>query len=427
MNKKRPLIGFFPLFDNLAETGRALKIALECLNKSSVDILFFSHGGKYEYLVEKMGFKILKTQPIQNDEFITSMEKYARLEKLRNPINSKIMDGFINGEIKVFKDTNVDLIVSTNNFWSIISSRKAKIPLITVTPKVKKSFIIYPDDADFLFLRFLPNSIKLKILNWYVPKTKWMSKSFNKAAKRYKINIKKMTDFDLVKGDYTLYTDLAEFIDLNYSEISSNEFFIGPISFEGLPLNNKKNEDKQIEEDVIKHLKKPGRTILLTLGSSGTKKIFIDILKTLNNTDYNVIAIHASILDDENLPFFNDNILIKKFVPSIEKIYEKIDLAIIHGGQGTVYNVAYAGKPVIGIPMQFEQHLNLENFVREKTGLIISRKYFRSSVLLNSIQKIFYNYDKYLSKAKKLSEKLPKTSGEKKAAELIISILKKNQ
>jgi UDP:flavonoid glycosyltransferase YjiC (YdhE family) len=99
-----------------------------------------------------------------------------------------------------------------------------------------------------------------------------------------------------------------------------------------------------------------------------------------------------------------------------------VDLAIIHGGQGTVYTAAYAGKPVIGFPMQSEQHLNLEKMVGHGVGLMLSKKYFKEESLLKAISKIFDNYDFYLKNAQALANKLPKPEGDKNAARRIVEI-----
>ena len=106
-------------------------------------------------------------------------------------------------------------------------------------------------------------------------------------------------------------------------------------------------------------------------------------------------------------------------------VNEMVDLAVLHGGQGTVYTAAYAGKPVIGFPMQFEQHLNLEKMVGHGVGLILSRHFFKDQDLLTAIEKIFGNYDQFLSNAQKLAKTLPPPQGDRKAAERLIELIDK--
>ncbi len=426
MNKDSslPLIGFFPLFENLSETGRAVKVAKRYIELGGKAV-FFSHGGKYEYIVKEIGCEIIQARPRISEELLDDIIKYSRLEKIKNPLTFEMVDEHIKGELEAFKKSNVKMIVSTNNFFSIISARLAKIPYINIAPKVKSKFSKFPYDADFLFLKIFPRFIKLRILNWYLPKTKWMSKPLCKVAKKYNLKkYKNMSDYDLVKGDYTFYTDALEFLDIKSSDVSKNEFYIGPILLDDIFKEKESFESTGLEKDIENHFKKPGKNILVTLGSSGKKETLLKIINALNETKYNVLVIYTSVLNENNLPKVNTNILLKKFVLKISEIHKKVDLSIIHGGQGTVYATAYAGKPAVGIPMTLEQHLNLENLERENMALILSNKYFNKTIFINSMKKIFENYDFYLSNAEKFSKKIPKVNGEKNAVELILKIIK---
>jgi len=418
---KKPLVGFFPLFYNLAETGRAVMMAKRYMELGG-EAIFFSHGGQYEYLAKNIGCKVVRVNPIYTEEFIDFLWKSSRLETFKNPFSKKNLMEHVCEEISAYRKTGIKMIVSTNNFPCILSARVMKIPLVCVTPKGHTRFTYYPDDAEFFFTRILPSRIKLKILNWYALNSKRYVRPFAKVAKKYNIAPPK-NEYDLNRGDYTLYTDFKEMLDTDKSKLYPNEHYVGPIFFDELFVQNLSKEDTSKDDDIYKHLKKNGRSILVSLGSSGTKKIFLQILNALNKTNYNVIALYTSILQENELPIVNDNILLKKFVLSIEKVNKMVDLAVIHGGQGTVYTAAYAGKPVIGFPMQFEQHLNLEILVKKKMAIIASRKYFNEQKFLNDINKIFSNYSFYFNNAQNLSKKLPEPEGDKIAAGKIIEIL----
>jgi len=212
-----------------------------------------------------------------------------------------------------------------------------------------------------------------------------------------------------------------ELLQLPESELTPSEFYIGPIFLD--ELFNKTLPEGQLDDKIKQHLQKSGKSILFSLGSSGTKEFFLKVLTALNKTNYNVIAVYASVLSEDELPVVNDNIILKKFVPSIKELNHIVDLAILHGGQGTVYTAAYAGKPVIGFPMQFEQHLNLEVLVKHGMARIESRKYFKEQLFLKTIENVFDNYDVYLKNAQKLASRLPKPEGDKNAAEILLNVI----
>ncbi len=418
-SNKRPLVGFFPLFYNLAETGRAVLVAKRYIEHGG-QAIFFSHGGEYEKLARDLGCKVVKVDPIYSEEFIDDMWKYSRLEKMGAPFPEKILREHVGAELAAYKQTGVELILTTNNFPCSISARVAGIPLISITPKVIGKFTKYPDDAEFLLTRFIPKSLKLKVLNWYFPRSKIWSRPFNKLAKNYDLPGFHNSS-DITKGDYTLYTDFLELLQLPESELTPSEFYIGPIFLD--ELFNKTLPEGQLDDKIKQHLQKSGKSILFSLGSSGTKEFFLKVLTALNKTNYNVIAIYASVLSEDELPVVNDNIILKKFVPSIKELNHAVDLAILHGGQGTVYTAAYAGKPVIGFPMQFEQHLNLEVLVKHGMARIESRRYFKEQLFLKTIEDVFDNYDVYLKNAQKLASRLPKPEGDKNAAEILLNVI----
>jgi len=119
------------------------------------------------------------------------------------------------------------------------------------------------------------------------------------------------------------------------------------------------------------------------------------------------------------------NILLKQYIKYPQIVNKMVDLAIIHGGRGTVYNSAYSGKPSIGIPLFIEQQYNIDVLVRKKVCIRIPVKYFKQEELLKAINTIFNNYDYYLKNAKALSEKLSKDIDEEKAVDRLIQIIEK--
>jgi len=423
---KKPLIGFFPLFYNLAESGLAVIIAKR-YKELGGKAIFFSHGGKYEYLAKEIGCKVVRAKPIYTEQFIEHLWKCSRMDELRPPFSKKVLLEHVEAEMDAYKKAGVKMIVTTNNFPCSISARAAQIPLISVTPIAMGKFTKYPDDAEFFFTRFIPHSWKLKILNWYVFRAKSWARPFEKVAKKYPyIPSPKLTS-DINKGDYNFFLDFIEFLHLERSDISTNDYYIGPIFLDELFAKSFSEKSPMKEtNDIKRHLQKPGKSIMVSLGSSGTKELFLKILETLNETDYKVIAVYTSILNEDELPKLNDNILLKNFVPSLKTVNQSVDLAILHGGHGTVYTAAYSGKPVIGFPMQFEQHLNLEMLVKHGTAIIASRKYFKEKNLLKNISMIFDNYNEYLKNAQKLSNSLPKSQGDKNAVKILLKILERD-
>jgi len=422
----KPVVGFFPLFYNLAETGRAILVAKRYIELGGKAV-FFSHGGKYEYLAKDLGYSVVQVNPIYTEESIIKIIKINRGEQRGIAYDESFLREAVKEEIEAYKKTGVEMVVSFVNIPCALSARAAYIPLICVSPAPGNFHLRVPDNFENSLTRLIPQSFKVPVLNLCFNKSKKFLKPFNAVAREHHLKPFKST-MDVVYGDVTLGTNFLEFINVfPNQQLFQDENYVGIISLEEV-FSERFSEEKAkaIEHDIAQHLNKSEKSILLTMGSSGDKKFFLSILHALNKTNYRVIAVYASILNENELSIVNENILLMKFVPSIQKLHKMVDLTMMHGGQGTVYAAAYAGKPVIGFPMQFEQHLNLEKMVGHGVGIMLSRKYSKEKHLLSAIKEIFDNYDIYLKNAQALAKKLPQPKGDKKAARRIAEILQKN-
>ena len=417
---KIPTVGFIPGFFDIGETYPLIRIAKKYKELGGKAIIF-SHGGEYENIATGHGFNIIKIEPNASGPDIT---RYFLKRTDKEIIN------LIKKQELIYQNNGIKAIVQTSSYVDcMLASIIGKIPLISIisgtlsTPYLQANYATFPDNSENLFTLFTPGFIKNSITNFYTLNYKGpIIKKINKIAKKTNINTRFKRFQDIRMGNYTLISDDLEFLGIKPANNFSSDIFIGPILSDGL-FNHKKKEDKEIED----HLKKPGKSILLTMGSSKMMKgFFLRILDILNETNYNVIATYTSILKDNELPKLNDNILLKKFIPLIAELNKKADLAIIHGGRGTVYNAAYSGKPVIGFPLNGEQQFNLDCLVRHSSAKRLSKSFFNKDKFLIAIQEIFNNYDFYLKNAQVLSQKLQKSNGDERAAKKILEVVLKS-
>jgi len=416
-SEKKPLLGFFPGFFDLGESYPLIKIALK-YEELGGEVVIFSHGGEYEYLAKENGFKVKQIKPIARGPDIT---RY-----FMNSSDEEIID-LIKNQALIYQNSGIRALVQTSSYLDcLIAPYYAKVPLISIIsgilapPYNQANFATYPEISENMFTMLVPHNIKNLINNWYILNYKGpITKKFNRIASKINIDKQFRCFQDIMLGNYTLLCDDINFLGLKPTKDYPEKNYIGPILSDELFKNNNK-----IDDQIEKHFKRSGKKILLTMGSSFIMKdIFLEVLKILNQTDYNVIATYTSLLEENEIPKLNQNILMKKFIPNIGEINKRVDLAIIHGGRGTVYNSAYSGKPAIGIPLNGEQQYFLENLVRHGTCIKLSKTYFKKDKLDKAIKEIFENYENFMKNAQDLSQKLPIPEGEKNAANRIIEII----
>lgn len=418
MDWQQQMVGFFPAFVNLAETSRLVRIA-ERYRELGGQAIFFSHGGDYEVLAEEGGFPVQSVEPIYTREQIQELMKYDRLEKLGDPFPDDWLIEHVLNEERAYTNHGIVLVVTGFNVPCILSVRKVSIPLVYIIPGTclpayfKAGFATFPDTFENKLTRLLPGRLKDWISNWAMLHSKVGTGAFKRVAKRYGLP-QISNSFGLWTGDYTLVSDLKEVLDIPAKYDFPKEDYIGPL------LANLKIP---LKAEVKNHLKRPGPKIYFSMGSSGTKRLYLRILTALARTHYNVVAAYTTILNEDELPCIGENILLEKFVPA-EIVNKMVDLAVLHGGQGTFYTAAYSGRPIVGIPMQPEQQYNIDILVRNGSAIRISKRHFCEKELLDAIETILTDYGKYQKKANALSDRLPVVDGAQKGAERIKAIVK---
>jgi UDP:flavonoid glycosyltransferase YjiC (YdhE family) len=432
-NNTKPLIGFFPYFDSLGEVIPLVKIAQVYMTQGG-DAVFFSHGGRcqYEYMAEEIGCKIIQLNSWWTEEFKKKNKRINEGEKVEKRILSQYNEQFVKNaiekEIEAFQRTGIKLLVCGFNLTSNIPAKVAGIPQVVIIsgtmipPFLTSDTVTFPDNYENAFTRLVPHSIKDPLTRWYLVHNKMLVRRFNKFAKQFHVPPFRYFN-DLLLGDYPLVCDDINFLGLSPTKEFPLENFIGPI-FHGNVIREQKGD---IDTKVLSHLQRPGKSILISMGSSGDKQVFLEMLEALNTTTYNVIALSANMFLNKSLIKTNENILLREYVPSLETVLQHVDLAVIHGGRGTVYTIAYSGKPAIGLPIFLEQQYNIDNLVRHGGAIRLSKKNFSQTQFLEAIEKIFDNYADYSRNAKELAKKLVKHNGEERAVERIIEILSSNE
>ena len=299
-NKSKPIIGLFPDLLSLGETIPLLNIANEYL-KLGGEVVFFSHGGKYEHLIKDIGYKIIKLSDIWKGYTKTlrkMMDNGVSPEKLMLiPYKNENLLRLVKEEIEAFNKSRIKLLISSFILSNSISARVIKVPLVVVIsgvsipPYYASDSCTFPENYENVFTKMVPSFIKNRIFRWYILNCKYLIKDFNKIAKEY--YIPRFRNFnEILLGDHTFICDDINFLGLTPSKDFPRENFIGPI----FRWSFFKEQKKEIDSEIKNHLNRQGKSIFLSMGTSGDMQLFLKIIEALNKTDYNVIAVYSNIL-----------------------------------------------------------------------------------------------------------------------------------
>ncbi len=131
----------------------------------------------------------------------------------------------------------------------------------------------------------------------------------------------------------------------------------------------------------------------------------VDLLAT---TEHRVIVSKGPLADQIKL---HDNQVGEAFLP-------QVDLVITHGGNNTVTESFHHGKPMIVLPLFWDQVDNAQRVEETGFGRRLSTYGFRDEELTDAIDELLA--DKPLAKRlAKMSKRIKSTSGTKRAADLI--------
>ncbi|MEJ2617730.1 MAG: glycosyltransferase, partial [Ignavibacteriaceae bacterium] len=142
------------------------------------------------------------------------------------------------------------------------------------------------------------------------------------------------------------------------------------------------------------------------------------VYNTLSEMDVN--AVFCSLVHNKTFPS-SEKILVVDFLPS-HLVMPLCDIAIIHGGQGSVQTAISAAIPIIGFPIQPEQNFNLKLVERHGAGICLSLRSLRKGLLRQSIEKVLNN-NNYKKSIEQLKQWQSYRDGASEVAKIISDLI----
>jgi len=375
--KDQAMIIFSPAALNLAETTRCIELAKTC--RKHFNILFVSYGGEFEHLIEKAGFRIVALEPRITQEKVDHLYKIADGRKIGAAFTKAEIEEQVKNEIALFEKLKPAAVVTAFNLSNSISCRVARIPLISIyhtswmsEKGYKSGYFTYPDLLNHAFLTWMGEKALVAVwLKLYAFMSGLVMRPYNQAARQYGIQPFKNIE-ELVRGDCNLLAEPEGFCHLTVPD----SYFIGPLIGK---------LDTPIPKEILE-IKRDKPIVYFAMGSSGQPRVIKKIVEGFHGKPYRVIAPVKSLLKglDVKIP---ENVFVTDWLPA-DKVNPMADISVIHGGIGTVMTAALAGKPVVGIGMQYEQEANIDCLVKKGFAVRIRKNEFTPEKLYAAIEKL---------------------------------------
>jgi MGT family glycosyltransferase len=241
--------------------------------------------------------------------------------------------------------------------------------------------------------------------------SKRLISTVNRARKAFSL---KPINFDLLKMPHSPWLNLVvthEAIDIPRYHLGPNTVYVGPI-FMNMGISRSSFPYDDLREDKYK--------IYVSLGTIFNDKpdIYQNIIRALQeNPHYQIIVSAGGAYDKVSRKRYNSNVMLFESVPQAE-LLNRIDLVVSHGGNNTLNETLYYGKPVIVLPVGGEQHDNASRIEFHGLGYRIDMALLSAGTLCNVVEKL--RKDTELNqKLKKVSNQLIESEGATASVSLI--------
>lgn len=163
--------------------------------------------------------------------------------------------------------------------------------------------------------------------------------------------------------------------------------------------------------------------ILVSIGTTfdhEQKKIFFrKVVEAFQHEDIAVVVVS----DPEVFEFIPDNFLVFKRVPQL-KLLPCMDAVVCHGGYNTVCETLSNAKPLVVVPIAYDQSYVAGCVVDKGCGIRLNFNRFKPEQLKDATYKVLINRE-YAFNAKNIQQSFIEAGGIPRAVELLEDLLKK--
>ena len=166
----------------------------------------------------------------------------------------------------------------------------------------------------------------------------------------------------------------------------------------------------------------PGKVIYLSLGSLGSADtdLMTRLIDVLGETSHHVIV---SMGPQHEALQLHDNMVGAEFLPQTS-VLPLVDLVITHGGNNTVTESLHFGKPMIVLPLFWDQHDNAQRVQEIGLGVRLDPYRLRGEELLGWIDRLLADQGLAV-RLQGLASRLQATPGTVQAAEMIEAVARR--
>lgn len=409
---------FSPYADNWGDSSRALEVARALQPRGKVR--FFHHGGRFAPRFTEAGFDASPLEPTLSraqHDILLAIDQHRLPVGTPLPFSENELIRMVESELSFYAAHRTEAVYAGLNLTTLISAPYAKLPRVALLPTAlcpaffRRRLATFPEAMETNFwLRFvLPRWAKNALINRIMlgDAAKKTAETFNRVRRRF--GLPPVYNYpELVRGDLTLLPDLPELSGLPAEALPPAYAYVGPIFA---------RMDLPVPAEVEAVFARPGLNVYCAMGSSGAVEHFQRAVRALRACpSYNVVCATTSIVEPEALGPRSERFFATRFLPAY-RVNPLADVALVHGGQGTVQNAVWSGTPVVGVAFQWEQQANLDGLARAGMAVRLSLHRWEEARIRAAVETV--RGPDYRAAAQRLKAQVHRHDGAQEAARRI--------
>ncbi|KAG8316807.1 UDP-glucuronosyltransferase 1-1 [Homalodisca vitripennis] len=394
-----------PLFEELAARGHHLTVFTSSPHKSAIpNMTEIDLSHKWRPVISNFSLDLIKQEmssPFKTPFSMTNLE----LRMCENVLASHQIQSLLASDCKF------DLVIS-ETFTAdcfVPLARKFNAPLISFVTSNTLPWgsdrVGLPDNPAYIpnYLSNLNTNMTLyqRIYNFVLLTfAKFVNQHYAMSRSQNIVN-KYFSNFNPPLGELIVNTSLL-FVNTHFSlgisrPVSSNVVEVGGIHM--------RTTSSQLSMDIQQILDQSSQgVILVSFGSLIRISSFPRHMISMFLQAFSTISLTIILKYEDDLPEAPPNVVIRKWIHQKEIIgHKNVKAFLNHGGMGSIIETVYYAKPIIGIPLFADQHLNVKAIAAQGAGVLLEWDTLSEKRIRTAINNVL-NDSSYTENMRRISE-----------------------
>lgn len=374
--RKRVL--FFAEAVTLAHVARPAVLS-RVLDPARYDVHLACAADRYEFVLQPLPVTRWNIESVTSASFLQALARGARLYE------RSTLARYVEDDLRVLEAVRPDIVIGDFRLSLAISAPRAGVPYVALTnaywsPYARRAFPI----PEHPLLNLLGLRLAKRAFQCLRPAIfAYHARPLNQLRRAHGLSALGDLCSIYTWGDYTLYADLPELVPI--ADLPSNHHFLGPVLWE-----------PQVAPPAWWNLLAERPSIYITLGSSGETSVLPAVLAALAPLPVTVMVATAGRVPNTAWP---DNARAADYLPG-RQAASRSGVVICNGGSPTVYQALAVGVPVLGIPTNMDQYLNMQYVEHYGAGLMLRAEQATSGAVRTAVERLFSEASFHLNAAR---------------------------